>query len=406
MMFSRDIRLDFPVLANNPELVYLDSASTSLVPRKSIDEMVSFLSALAVSSRRGAHKLAVEASVKVERIRESIASFTMTNQSQISFQPSLPCAIASLVYGYDWKGKKKNRILLSQNEEHDVYASLIRVAQVLNLNIDIIPMDEFGLINADSVAKMMSPETGIVAVGRVAPGTGNMNSIKEIQPIVEDFDAISLCDATRSMGFMEHSFPSIGADVVLCSGNIGLLGPPGLTLQWIGDRLGDEFIPGVTGGSAVSNVELVSFEPASKPDKFEPSILNIPAIAGLGASIDYIQRIGFDNIRHHLHQLSRHLNDSLNSLSSVTCYGDPDSDRTIFGFNIRSSTTEGIHCHDMALLLDESGIAVRSGLVCAHPSIRQVAPDGLLQVSLHFYNTIEDIDRLVDVLDKVSKELV
>ncbi len=230
-MIPNNIRSDFPVLANAPELVYFDSASSSLLPKACVDAVTSFLSTTVVSSRRGAHKLTVAASNMVESVRLRVATFTKTHPSQISFQPSIPCAVTSLVYGYDWKEKKKSRILLSQNEEHDIYVSLIRAAKGLHLDVDIIPINERGAIDVNSVSELMTPETGIVAVGLVAPGTGNRNPVKEIRSIVDDADTILLCDATRGIGFFENEFASIGADIVLCNANIGLLGPPGLAIQ-------------------------------------------------------------------------------------------------------------------------------------------------------------------------------
>jgi cysteine desulfurase/selenocysteine lyase len=140
------------------------------------------------------------------------------------------------------------------------------------------------------------------------------------------------------------------------------------------------------------------------PDKFEPGIINVPAIVGLGAAIDYIRTLYSRGFANHMKALSRYMLERLASINDVVLYGLPDENSTIFGFNIGEN--RGISCHDISLFLDQSNVAVRSGLLCAHPLVRLFADDGIIQASLHVYNSLDDIDRLADSLRLIREQLL
>jgi cysteine desulfurase/selenocysteine lyase len=355
-----------------------------------------------VSTRRGAHNLAVKGSAVVENVRKSLAQFLNTEASQISFQKSISSAIASFVYGYDWKTMSKNKIIVAQSEENSVLVALLRAAEVLNLTVETIPIDINGIMSLKALEAAIDDETGIVAIGYVTPGLGIYNPIEKVAEVVHNTDALLLTDATRSVGF-DNSIVSLGSDILIFSANIGLMGPPGLALQWIDKSLGENFRPGILGGSAVSDVKTNSFEPALQPDKFEPGYLNIPAVAGLGASLDYLTHLYSIGFHPHLKTLSMHMQKRLAEIPGVVTYGKSSEKTTIFGFNL---SPEVVNCHDIALFLDESNIAVRSGLICAHPSVQAVSEEGIIQASLHAYNSIADIDYLIDTLSVISTQLL
>ncbi|MFW9811149.1 MAG: aminotransferase class V-fold PLP-dependent enzyme [Candidatus Thorarchaeota archaeon] len=402
MTDTLDIKQDFHIFDQYPDLVYLDSASTTLVPKPAVDATANFLNSIVVSTRRGAHNLAVKGGAIVEDVRKSLAKFLTTEGPQISFQKSIPSAIASIVYGYDWKTMNKNKIIVTQSEENSVLVALLRAAEVLGLTVETIPIDTEGIMSLKVLEATIDDETGLVAVGHVTPGLGVYNPIKKVAKIVHKTDALLLTDATRSVGFYD-SILSLGSDILIFSANIGLMGPPGLALQWIDKSLGEKIRPGILGGSAVSDVQTNSFEPALQPDKFEPGFLNIPAVAGLGVSLDYLTNLYSIGFYTHMKVLSEYMQKRLTEVPDIVIYGSPNEKTTIFGFNL---SPEVVNCHDIALFLDESNIAVRSGLICAHPSVQAVANEGLIQASLHAYNSIEDIDRLVDTLIVISNQLL
>lgn len=399
-----DAKHEFSLFKNAPDIVYLDSASTTLVPRQAVQTTEKFLNSTVVSSRKGAYNLAVRGSAIVEETRKKLAAFLSVTSSDISYQKSISSAVASLAFGYDWKERKRDKIIIAQSEENSVYVSLLRTAQILDLEVQIIPIDGDGNLDLSHLETQVDDRTGIVAVSHVSPGIGTRNLLAPVSEITKEHDAILLTDATRSIGFTDTYPSTLGSDIVLFSGNLGLMGPPGLALQWVNGSTMKDHTPGILGGSAVSNVSKNSFELALQPDRYESGYLNVPAIAGLGSAIDYLTKARSQGMYSHIQNISRYFMKRMNELSGVEVYGKPTEKNTIFGFNVIADAD--ISCHDVALFLDESGIAVRSGLICAHPLIQSIHTDGIVQVSIHAYNTLSDIDRLHDALNAILSELV
>ena len=399
-----DIKHDFGVYDHIPDLAYFDSASTTFVPRQAVSVTNNFLDSVVASARRGAHRLSVKGGAIVEDTRKSLATFLETDKSQISFQKSIPTAIASFVYGFDWKTNKKNKILIGQGEENSILVSLLQSAKILGLEAEIIPVDKKGNLLIDELEKMIDDNTGLVAVSHVSPGPGIHNPIHTIAEIVHQSNVLLLTDATRSAGLTSETLTVLGSDILVFSANIGLMGPPGLAIQWIDKSLGETHKPGILGGSSVTNVENGLFETALQPDKFESGYLNIPAIAGLDASLEYLTKLQSQGLTKHINKLSKYMVQRLTEIDSLILYGEPDENSTIFGFNLNPE--DGINCHDVSLFLDESSIAVRSGVLCAHPLIQSISADGMIQASIHAYNSLEDIDRLADTINVIATELL
>ncbi len=404
MAAKLEVKSDFGIFEAEPELAYFDSASTGLVPRVAVDATAEFLKSTVASARRGAHHLAVNASSMVEEVRNSLADYFQTDRSQVSFQKSIPSAVASLAYGFEWSTSKRKKLVVAQSEEHSVMVALLRAAQVLRLEVQLVPVNQEGVLDLAALEEAVDDKTGIVAANHVAIGIGTRNPIPEIAEISHDEGALLLTDATQSVGVSEVIPANLGADVVLCSANVGLLAPPGLAIQWTSDEIGETHQPGILGSSAVANVMIGSFETALHPDKFESGVLNVPAIAGLGASLEYLGNLQSRNLTKHMKHISHYLVSRLSEMSTLVLYGNLDSTNTILGFNVGEE--DGMNCHEVALFLDDLNIAVRSGLVCAHPLVKPLSEEGLIQVSLHVYNSTEDIDRLADSLQTIIRELL
>ena len=404
MSTNLDIKSDFGIYDNHPDLAYFDSASTTFVPKITVDTVDNFLTSTIVSTRRGTYSLAIQGGMMVEQARSTLADFLQTEKSQVSFQKSIPSAIASFAYGYNWKHEDRNKIVIAESEDHSILVALLRVAEVLNLQVTIVPIDENGELDMEQLKSAIDSKTGIVAVGHVPVGLGIKNLVYESAKIAHENESLLISDITRSVGFTKDSPISLHADLLVFSGNIGLMGPPGLAVQWINESIKAKHIPGILGGSAIGQVEGLSYEISTSPDKFESGILNIPAIVGLKTSIEYLQKLKKQNFDRHMHMLGNYLKDRLYEVPNIITYGSYHNQKTIFGFNL--GTENSINCHDVALFLDDANIVVRSGFLCAHPLIERIEPDGIIQVSLHAYNSTEDIDHLVDVLHIISKQLL
>ncbi len=399
-----DIRADFAILENNPELAYFDSASTTLVPKVAVNAVNDFLTHTVASTRRGAHSMATRGATAVENARKTMANFLNSETSQLSFQKSIPSAVASFAFGYNWYHNNKDTIVIAENEEHSVLVTLQRVAQILNLKIKIIPINENGRLEIGTLTDLIDKKTGIVAVGTTTVGWGVNNPVSAISKIAHENEAVVLSDVSRSIAFSEKLPEQEGVDIAVFSGNVGLMGPPGLAVQWIGSALGSNHIPGILGGSSVTNVQSTEFELALLPDKFESGTINVPAIVGLNAALNYLEELHAKSIQTHMRNISTYLQKRLSAIPEVVVFNNTIEETTIFGFNLGNDDV--ISCHDIALFLDESGIAVRSGLLCAHPLVKKVSSEGIIQASLHAYNTLEEINRLADNLEIIAKDLV
>ncbi|MGD2072831.1 MAG: aminotransferase class V-fold PLP-dependent enzyme [Candidatus Thorarchaeota archaeon] len=399
-----NIKSDFSLYNNNSDFVYLDSASTTLIPKITVDAVNDFLSSNIISTRRGTYKLAVQGIAIVKETRSTLSEFLQTDKSQISFQKSISSAIASFAYGYDWQTEEKNKIVVAESEEHSIFVALLRVAEILQLHLTVVPINKNGELNIEKLKSAVDSETGIVAVGHVPVGLGIQNPVDECAKIAHENGALLLSDITRSIGFTKESPISLQADLLVFSANIGLMGPPGLAIQWINQSIKDKHIPGILGSSAIDQVKNTSYKISSSPDKFESGILNIPAIKGLKSSIEYLQNLKNQHFDEHMITLGNYMNNRLSEIPNIVMYGTHHNQRTIFGFNL--GVENSINCHDVALFLDESNIAVRSGFLCAHPLIERIEPKGIIQASLHVYNSIDDIDHFTDVLHTISRQLM
>jgi cysteine desulfurase/selenocysteine lyase len=399
-----NIKPDFAVYDENPKFAYFDSASTTLVPKSSVLTTAHFLDSIVSSARRGAHKLAVQGNTIVEDTRQSLSKFLETDSASISFQQSIPAAVASFVYGYAWKENNKDRIIIAQSEENSVYIAALRAAEVLGLRTEIMPIETDGTISPSLLDSLIDDKTGIVAIGHVVPAIGVENPIAEIAEVAHSHNALLLTDATRSVGLRKESPVSLGSDILLFSANIGLMGPPGLTVQWINPFIDRKHTPGILGSFSVSNVHEKTYEMAFQPDKYESSFINTPAIAGLDTSLKYMTHLRSNGMIRYLASLSNYMKKKLNEIDGLVLYGNITDKTTIFGFNLGESSEIG--CHDVALFLNESNIAVRSGYICSHSLMESIVHEGLIQASIHAYNSNEDIDNLVVTLDTIVEQLL
>ncbi len=404
MPVNFDIKADFSIFNSSPSLAYFDSASTTLVPKVVIDATMRFLMDTVSSSRRGAHRLATTGSAQVETARSLIAQFLGSEISEISFQGSVPSAVASIMFGYPWKDMQKSKVVIAESEEHSIMVSMLRAAQILELDIDFLPVEQSGQLKLDKVDSIIDENTGIVAVGDTTVATGTKNPINNITKTAHEKGSLLITDMTRSLDFYDNPLHSLESDVILISANTGFMAPPGLIIQWIKPSIGLDFFPGILGGSSVASVHGKSFEISLQPDKFESGIINVPAIIGLGTSINYINKIGRRNLYNHIQNLMQNLISSLTEIENIHIYGSPTIDSSIMSFNLGSE--DEMSCHDIALFLDQYDIAVRSGFLCAHPLVSKLASDGVVQISLHGYNSLDDCRRLVETLQTISKDFL
>lgn len=394
-------RDDFPFFKNR-DFIYLDSATSSLVPDCVIEAIKSFYETNGTVIKRGAHRLTIEATDLYEKARIQVAEFFNVAPSEIMFVPNEAYGINSLLYSYPWE--KDNRIITSYLEHHSNYLPQLYLASHFGIKIQHLTHTTDGEINPDSLESLIKPETKFLTLTYSPLLFGTISPIQTITKVAHDHEIPVLIDGTRIAGHLPIDLKGLGCDYFVCHGNIGLLGPMGVGVLYISHDSAVELNPLILGSGTVSKVKVDNYELMDIPNRFEPGNPNVAGVVGLGAAIKYLTEIGLSNIRAHEKSLIESILKGFGNIDKVELYGPTDASKKngIIGFNI-----EELNAHDTAMFLDDAAnIAVRSGQLCCHPMLTEFNLSGVVQASLHLYNNREDINRFLEVIETVVKELV
>lgn len=393
-------REDFPLLAKR-EVIYFDSATATLVPRQVIETLKDFYETNGTLVKRGAYKLTVEATEKYDKARAQVAEFFKCRPREIVFVPNESYGISSLLYSFLWK--KGNRIITSYLEHHSSYLPLLYLASHFDIKLDYLPQTPEGQINPDTLTELITPDTKLVALTYSPLLFGTITPLKAIIKIAHDHQIPVLVDGTRIVGHLPIDLQALGCEFFICHGNVGLLGPMGIGVLYISQQLQVKLDPLILGSGTVRKVTEKEYYLMDFPDKFEPGSTDVANAIGLGVAVQYLTRVGLANIREYEKSLIDKLIIGLTQINKVHVYGPTNSTNKI---GIVSFNIEGLNSHDVAMYLDEAAnIAVRSGLLCSHPMMNQIKIPGVVQTSLHFYNTAEEIAKFVEVVGTIAKEL-
>ncbi len=404
-MIDPSVRSDFTILRSSPELVFLDSVSTTLVPSVVSQATHIFLEEIVVSSRRGAYSLAVRGNEVVEATRKEMAEHIRCSPREISFQSTISQALLSILFGDGWQRGRDAEIVIVENVPNDVLGPVLAVSQSRGIPVRSIPFHGDYTDVVDRLQSVVGNRTSMVIASIVPMGFGVLAPTQDIARIVHEHNSLFLAEAVGDIGLSVFSSTSEGSkpDIVLTSANTVFFAPPGLVVQWSNARTTGNLRPALIGSSSIADIEGRSINLANQPDRFETGILNVPAIAGLREGVRYAERFGRERIHQHIIKLASEIERGLREIDSVRVYGPGGQERTLVGFNLDDRF--GVGCHDVALFLEQAGIAVRSGLLCAHSLIRALARDGVVQVSPHVYNSREDISRFLEVVAEIGSAL-
>lgn len=394
-------RADFPVLRTQ-ELIYLDSATSSLVADCVIEAVKNFYETNGMVVRRGAYRLTIEATEQYEKARGQIANFFKVAPSEIAFVPNEAYGLTCLLFSYPWA--KDNQIITSLLEHHSNYLPILNLASRIGVRIKHVKHSAVGEIEADSFSSLITAETKLVSLTCSPLLFGTVSPIRDIAKIVHDSNAVLLVDGTRIVGHRPIDLKELGCDYFVCHGNIGLLGPMGVGVVYINHDSQVELDPLVLGSGTVSKVRVDGYSLMDVPNRFEPGNPNVADVIGVGVAADYLMSVGLENIRSHEKRLIELMLNGLQEISNVEIYGpvDPSRKNGIISFNINE-----LNAHDAAMYLDEAGnIAVRSGQLCSHPMLTEFKIPGVIQTSLHLYNSDEDVRHFLEIVGMISKELV
>jgi len=393
---NSQIRADIPLLR---DIIYLDAASTTPTPEPVVNAMVDYYHNFNANTGRGAYKTAVKSTSKFDDARDKIAHLINCAKDEVIFTKNTTEAINLVAKGLDFK--KGDSIILPNIEHHSNFLPWLQLKKH-GINLKVIKANEFGVIDAADVEKAVDENTKLITTTHISNSIGSCQPIYEMGDIAQDNNILYLVDAAQSAGHMELDVKKIKADFISFPGHKGLLGPVGTGFLYGKKESSENLEPVNLGGGTVSNVTEEDYVLEPVPARFEAGTQNIAGFIGLGAAVDYVKRIGIENIQRYSMKLTKYMYERINEIDNSICYGDPENIHGIVAFNI-----EGMNSHDVAKILDEiKNICVRSGYHCAIPAIRHVGADalgGTVRASVHCYNNKEEIDIFAETVNEISK---
>jgi cysteine desulfurase/selenocysteine lyase len=401
---GKKIKGDFPALSREVHpgvsLVYLDSAATSQKPEAVIETLNTFYRKHNANIHRGIHVLAEEATAAYEAAREKVAAFIHApNVEEIVFTGNTTESINLVAQTWGRANLTPgDRVLLTEMEHHSNLIPWQLLAAERGLVLDFIPVTSDGYLDLDAFQHLLQREPKLVGLTQMSNVLGTINPVQEIIREAKGAGAVTLVDAAQSVPHFPVDVSSLDADFVAFSGH-KMCGPSGIGILYGRRELLEEMPPFLGGGEMIKRVELRSFTVNDVPHKFEAGTPPIAEAVGLGAAVDYLSEVGMRTVAVHEQELIQYALDRLQEVDGLKVYGPPAEDKG----GVASFTLDGVHPHDVAQVLDHHGIAVRAGHHCAQPLHDKFSIPATTRASFYLYNTLEDVDLLIDGLTKVKK---
>ncbi len=392
-----DIKDDFPILKNR-NIAYLDSGATTQKPKQVIKAIENFYENYNANVHRGAYSLSTEASAIYEDTRTKIANFiNAKHREEIIFSKNATESLNLIAYSYGLdKLKKDDEIVISIMEHHSNLVPWQKVAKQTDAKLNYMYINDEFEISDEEIENKITDKTKIVGITHVSNVLGTINNIKKIIKYAHKKGAIVIVDASQSIPHMKIDVQDLDCDFLVFSGH-KMLAPLGIGVLYGKREILNDMTPFLMGGDMIEYVYEQNTTFAPLPNKFEAGTQNIEGVIGLGSAIDYINNFGYDNIQKIENDLLSYAREELSKLDFLTLYLTPNKENhsSVISFNIN-----GVHPHDVASILDSEGVCVRSGNHCAQPLLRFLGIDSTCRASFYFYNTKEDVDRLVKALNK------
>ena len=391
------IKEDFPLLLNR-DITYLDSGATSQKPQAVIDAIENFYKNLNANPHRGAYTLSQDATEIYENTRTKIAEFiNAKHREEVIFSKNATESLNLIAYSYGLdKIQKDDEIVISVMENHSNLVPWQKVAKTKNAKLNYMYINENFELSDEEIESKITDKTKIVGITYVSNVLGTINNVEKIIKLAHKKGAIVVLDASQSIPHMRLDVQALDADFVVFSGH-KMLAPLGIGILYGKREILNSISPFLMGGDMIEYVYEQDTTFASLPNKFEAGTQNVEGVVGLGAAIDYIQKIGYDAIQEKEHEILKYAREQLRKLDFLDLYltNNDEHHSSVISFNIK-----GVHPHDVASILDSEGVCVRSGNHCAQPLMRFLGIDSTCRASFYFYNTKEDVDKLVVALEK------
>ncbi|MEC1435071.1 cysteine desulfurase SufS [Bacillus spizizenii] len=396
-----DIREQFPILhqqVNGHDLVYLDSAATSQKPRAVIETLDKYYNQYNSNVHRGVHTLGTRATDGYEGAREKVRKFiNAKSMAEIIFTKGTTTSLNMVALSYARANLKPgDEVVITYMEHHANIIPWQQAVKATGATLKYIPLQEDGTISLEDVRETVTSNTKIVAVSHVSNVLGTINPIKDMAKIAHDNGAVIVVDGAQSTPHMKIDVQDLDCDFFALSSH-KMCGPTGIGVLYGKKALLENMEPAEFGGEMIDFVGLYESTWKELPWKFEAGTPIIAGAIGLGAAIDFLEEIGLDEISRHEHKLAAYALERFSQLDGVTVYG-PEERAGLVTFNL-----DDVHPHDVATVLDAEGIAVRAGHHCAQPLMKWLDVTATARASFFLYNTEEEIDKLVEALQKTKE---
>src|SRR3982075_242753 len=391
------IREDFPILreqAHGHPLIYFDSAATSQKPRHVLDALRHYYEHENVNVHRGLHELSSRATEAYEKSRKRVASYLgAASADEIVFTRGTTVSINLVAQA--WGGKfvrAGDAILLTEMEHHSNLVPWQLLTERIGARLRFVPVRDDGTLALDQLDSLLTPEVKLFAFTHVSNSLGTINPVAELSAKARALGALTLVDAAQSAGHMPVNVREIGCDFLAFSGH-KMCGPTGIGALYGRAEVLDAMPPWHGGGEMIVSVTLEKSAFKKPPHRFEAGTPNIAGAIGLAAAIDYIERIGRVEIFKHDVDLANYAVQRLAELPGIRILGPSTERGALVGF-----VMEAAHPHDLTTFADQYGLALRGGHHCNQPLMRKFGLSGTTRASFYFYNTIEEIDQMIEIL--------
>lgn len=399
------VRKDFPILhqqVNGQPLVYLDNAATTQKPESVIQAISDYYRFDNSNVHRGAHALADRATTSFEGARKKLAAFINAEDSaQIIWTRGTTEGINLVAASWGRTNLQAgDRILVSAMEHHSNIVPWQMIAAQMGATVEAIPVDSTGTIDLSALQQMLDEHVKMVAVGHVSNALGTVNPVIEITRLAHAAGALVLIDGAQAVGHWPVDMPSLDCDFYVFSAH-KLFGPTGVGALYGKRELLEAMPPYQGGGEMIESVSFAGTTYNQLPYKFEAGTPNIAGVIGFGAAIDYLSALDRAGAARHEHALLEYARGKAQKVSGLRLIGTADHKVSVLSFVL-----DGIHPADLGTLLDQQGVAVRTGNHCAQPIMDQYGIPGTVRASFSFYNNFDDVDRLFAAIEKAKQFLV
>ncbi|MEW6094834.1 MAG: cysteine desulfurase [Chloroflexota bacterium] len=398
------VRQDFPILGREirpgVSLVYLDSTATTQKPQAVIDAMDEFYRRSNANIHRGVHTLAEEATAMYEAARAKVARFVnAASAEQIIFTRNTTEAINLVAYSWGRANLKKgDLVVLTEMEHHSNLVPWQMLSAERGVDLEFVPVMENGLLGLDVYPSLLTRTPKLVAFTGMSNVLGTINPVAEMTRLAHEAGAVVLVDGAQSVPHLPVDVQALDVDFLAFSAH-KMLGPTGIGVLYGKKSLLEAMPPFLGGGDMIKTVHLRSFLPNSLPHKFEAGTPAIAEAVGFGAAVEYLETVSMSAVAAHEQVVISYALERLEEIPGVKVFGPPADKKG----GVVAITLEGVHPHDVAQILDGSGIAVRAGHHCAQPLHEKFGIPATTRASFYLYSMKEEVDRLVDGIYQVKK---